>query len=247
MPTRASERKPPTHCQTTDAVTQEKRTCEYAGELSAAHFTEALFNEKPHPSGTKRLAIAGRATVVSLWLIAMVFVPHCVLGGETNRPGLIGAQFGESDLKNWQRAVLLTTLDQSWSKADDYGHEWSARWRGFVRAPATGEIKFHVETNKSVDLRVNGRTILEIDPGETRKSGSVLMEKGRLYPIEVSFYNARGFDAYLKLTWSWDRQVPVSVPPENLSHSLEQEHAADWVSGEPDPSQPTAPRERIKK
>ena len=201
--------------------------------------------EAPKDFRMRRRFHSGLVGLTVAW-VAMSAVAGFTFGiahaAEGNRPGLIGVQYGTRDLRKWQRAMLLMTLDQSWSKADDYGHEWSAKWSGFVRAPATGEITFHAETDKSIDLKVAGKMILGIDPGEKRKSGSVLMEKGRLYPIEVSFYNARGFDAYLKLTWSWDRQEEMPVPPKNLSHSVEQEHAVGWVSGAPDPSQPPAPR-----
>ena len=71
--------------------------------------------------------------------------------GQPVKPGLVGAWFGEPDLTNCQDAVVLKTLEKSWSEADDYGRAWSARWQGFVVAPASGEVAFHPETDVGRD------------------------------------------------------------------------------------------------
>jgi hypothetical protein len=213
---------------------QRQRTSEHLSNLSAHHFEETSFiGGGPQLEKNRRSSVRS-VTILLLFFTALVSAPRRVFGGETNRPGLIGVQYGAPDLKKWERAVLLTTLDQSWSKTDGYGHEWSATWSGFVIAPAAGTITFHIETDKGLDLRVDGKTVLKIDAGERQKSGSIIMEKGRLYPIELSLYNTKGFNAYQKVTWSWDRQETTPVPRENLWHSVEQEHACGWRREDPD-------------
>ncbi|MHC4239909.1 MAG: PA14 domain-containing protein, partial [Planctomycetota bacterium] len=85
---------------------------------------------------------------------------------------------------------------------EGYGNEWSARWFGFMAAPASGEISFAAEGNPPMEMRIAGRTILAMKPGSG--AGSVSMVKGEQYPIEISAVKEGGMqDCHFKIMWSW--------------------------------------------
>ncbi|MHC4790918.1 MAG: hypothetical protein ACYS8Y_05710 [Planctomycetota bacterium] len=57
------------------------------------------------------------------------------LGAEiTEKQGLVGAWYGESDLTNCKDADLIETLEQGWDESDGYGKSWKLGFRiGFFR------------------------------------------------------------------------------------------------------------------
>jgi len=125
--------------------------------------------------------------------------------GQPVKPGLVGAWFGEPDLTNCQDAVVLKTLEKSWSEADDYGRAWSARWQGFVVAPASGEVAFHPETDV-------GRDSFLTAPA---KNVFVFQEAGRF----------GGWPANNGI-WSWDNEILVGFHL-NYYKASENRHSID--------------------
>jgi len=93
----------------------------------------------------------------------VVLLATCVTySAEGHAPGLVGAWFGESDLTNCKDADLVKNLDLSWRQGDDYGKEWSAKWQGFITAPATGQVTFHGQTSEGATVKVAGVEVIRI-------------------------------------------------------------------------------------
>jgi hypothetical protein len=89
---------------------------------------------------------------------------------------------------------------------------WSARWTGFIEAPATGEYSFHTYSNDGIRLWVNGQLIIEdwTDHGEKEDTGHVTLNEGERYPLRMEyFYN--GGQGASKLWWTppGGRKEPV--------------------------------------
>lgn len=175
--------------------------------------------------------------------IALFVVVFCLFAGTVSfsekikaekpeKPGLVGAWFGESDLTNCKDADLLKTLEQTWDESDDYGKEWSGKWQGFLVAPASGEITFYAETDSTAILEIDGKKIIQLREGQAGQSGTISMVKGRNYPIEVTYLHDGGFDGYLRVKWSWAGQDEVSIPADNLRHTEQQERYWHWQSEE---------------
>ncbi len=173
-----------------------------------------------------------RASALAIPLI--LFFGHPAVVGDSGEaaPGLVGAWYGNSDFTNCKDAELVKTLDLKWSEADDHGREWSANWEGFVAAPATGEVAFHIETDESASVQIDGTQVAWVLEGNDRAchSGTVSMTKGEEYPIVVTYSHDGDFDSYLRITWSWAGRGRVPIPAENLRHTREQARHWNWVS-----------------
>ncbi|MHC4645967.1 MAG: PA14 domain-containing protein [Planctomycetota bacterium] len=141
-------------------------------------------------------------------------------------PGLIGGQFGSVDFSRVQSLIRLSSLELKVGEDEGYGNEWSARWFGFVAAPASGEISFAAEGNPPLEMRIAGRTILAMKPGSG--TGRMSMVKGEQYPIEISVVKEGGMqDCHFKIMWSWAGREKATVPAANLAHTAAQEQ--EWV------------------
>ena len=79
--------------------------------------------------------------------------------------GLIGGQYGSADFSRVQSLVRLSSLELKVSDSDGYGNEWSARWFGFIKGPADGEIAFAAEGDQRLEVRIAGKAVLAMKPG----------------------------------------------------------------------------------
>jgi hypothetical protein len=149
-----------------------------------------------------------------------------VFGSEKSIPGLVGGQYGSEDFSELQNLSRLTDLEGAFGEDDDYGRQWAGRWVGFVVAPADGEITFIAESDQALQVRVAGKTIIDLQKGAV--SGSPTMIKGRAYPIEVTYVKTgQSYDCWFEVQWSWPGQDAVSISTANLYHTDQQEQ--EWV------------------
>ena len=166
-------------------------------------------------------------TVVALSFVCSVIGFSQSAGAESlKKTGLIGGQFGSEDFTDVQSLSRLSSLERAFTEDDDYGRQWSGKWVGFVVAPASGEITFHAETDRSLQIQIAGKEVVAVTQGKT--TGSVSMVKGKEYPIEVTYVKEdQSYDCHFKIQWSWVGQEKVSIPTANLMHTPEQEQ--EWV------------------
>jgi len=85
-----------------------------------------------------------------------------------NRPGLIGIQYGSEDFSDAEDLVYLSSLDQTWGKDDGFGKQWAGRWQGYIIAPATGDVKFTVESDQDARIEIAGKVVLNSKHGLTK-------------------------------------------------------------------------------
>ncbi len=148
---------------------------------------------------------------------------------EGTKPGLVGTWFGNGNLTRPKSRDVLARTDKDWSRDTERGRDWSARWRGRIEAPFSGEVTFLVEADGGVELKVAGRTVIGGWKDSTIRSGKLSMVKGRKYPIELS-YSHRGGRSHLRLYWSRPGRDKVMVPPGTLSHTGADERLAEKVA-----------------
>jgi hypothetical protein len=94
---------------------------------------------------------------------------------------------------------------------------WSARWTGFVEAPATGEYTFHTVSNDGIRLRVNDVLVIEdwTDHGEKEDAGRITLTAGERYAVRLEyFYN--GGQGVSKLWWTPPGGRKEAVPASAL-------------------------------
>jgi hypothetical protein len=179
---------------------------------------------------SKKLYVMNKKTILIVMALTVVEVVTSfsadVRAAEAKQPGLIGGQFGSEDFTNLQNLSRLSSLERAFSEDDDYGRQWSAKWFGFVVAPASGKITFGAETDQAVQMRIAGKTVIESQKGTG--TASLTMVKGKEYPIEVTYVKeGQSYECYFKIQWSWAGREKISVPSANLLHTTEQEQ--EWI------------------
>jgi len=183
-------------------------------------------------------------TITVLTSVGVLTFPSAdALADQAKKTGLVGVRFGEPDMTNLKNTELIGTLEQLWTENDDRGGSWSSRWQGYVVAPATGEITFHVVTNKRVTIEIDGKEQIripgEVDPagvfeflqaqtGHMEQTATMRMVKSKQYPIIITYILEDGPYGYLRVKWSWEGEELTSIPPEKLLHTLEQERDVNW-------------------
>ncbi|QMU69989.1 glycoside hydrolase family 3 C-terminal domain-containing protein [Streptacidiphilus sp. P02-A3a] len=136
-------------------------------------------------------------------------VPASVLtptsGGGT---GLTGYFYNNTTLSG--SPVLTrnsTTLDSNWNGASPgtgvNATDWSAKWTGTLKAPATGVYTFATTSDDGSRVILGGRTLVDQwgDQDAHTQSASVTLTAGQSVPIEVDYYNRTG-GSQLALSWT---------------------------------------------
>lgn len=168
-----------------------------------------------------------KTTSILFQLIFMLSILNiaCQHQADQFHQGLVGAYFGNPDLTGIKDFALLKTLDQSWGEANGFSMEWSGKWEGFVIAPISGEVTFHLATNKQTILKAGD---IEIDVKGDAGEGILPldMKKGERYPIELRYLHAVDGEGFFTVQWSWDGAEKSPIPAEYLFHT--QKQAANW-------------------
>ena len=65
---------------------------------------------------------------------------------------------------------------------------WSARWTGFIEAPATGEFTLHTFSNDGVRLWIDGKLVIEdwTDHGEKEDIAKVQFTAGKRHAVKAT-------------------------------------------------------------
>ncbi|MHC4476298.1 MAG: hypothetical protein ACYTEL_11670 [Planctomycetota bacterium] len=127
------------------------------------------------------------------------------------KSGLVGIQYGSEDFTNAENLVILGSLDQSWSDADDYGRQWSGKWQGFLVGPVSGVVNLTVETDQRAEVEINSSVVT---------SAGVTMVKGQKYRLTVSYVKTGGeYDCYLRIKWRWAGQAPTVIGGSSLVYA----------------------------
>jgi mono/diheme cytochrome c family protein len=100
--------------------------------------------------------------------------------------------------------------------------EFSARWRGSVFAPDTGEYEFIVKTENGTRLWVNDDRTPLIDAGvksgdDREFRGTIWLIGGRWYPLRLEFYKSKEPTASISLWWKPPHLAPHVIGERNLS------------------------------
>ena len=138
------------------------------------------------------------------------------------KPGLFGAKYNEPDFSNPDGTDVLKAVNHNWTGGYS---DWSARWRGYIEGPFTGEVTFTAEADNGLKLEINKQTVINGWGRRKARSGKISMEKGKKYPIVLSYFQD-GDPSFLRLYWSWAGQAKMIVEPAALNHS---EKEKDYV------------------
>jgi MSHA biogenesis protein MshQ len=97
---------------------------------------------------------------------------------------------------------------------------FSARWSGFLVAPATGSYVLQTVSDDGVRLVLNGQTLIDQwndHSPTTHTANSVNLVAGQRVPIRLDFYE-NGGGATVRLQWRTPGQASfVAVPRDRLA------------------------------
>jgi len=109
-------------------------------------------------------------------------------------------------------------LDFDWRDGSPGGEipsdQFTAEWRGYIRAPLTGELTVYESADDGVRVRLGGWDAIRdwAVHGPRERSARIHVTAGQLLSIEVDYFERDG-GAMIRLEWSGnglDRQV---IPP----------------------------------
>ena len=95
--------------------------------------------------------------------------------------------------------------------------QFSVRWSGQVRAPASGTFTFYAAADDGVRLSVDGKLLVSAwwPQGETEYSGTATLVAGQLYPVAMEMFE-HGGDAAARLRWSGPGVAKQTLPQAHL-------------------------------
>lgn len=107
--------------------------------------------------------------------------------------------------------------------------EFSARWAGQVEAQFTETYTFYTTTDDGVRLWVDGQLVIDqwVNQPATEWSGTIALEAGHRYPIQMEFYDAM-WDAVAELRWSSPSMVKQLIPQSQLYHLSFKPVSGSW-------------------
>ena len=132
--------------------------------------------------------------------------------------GLAGVWYGESDLTRPQGAMPIRRLDEKSVLNEERGQGWSAQWRGYIKAPYSGEVTFEMKVSTGGILRIDGQEIINQWDKKGVASGTVSMVKDNMVPVEA-VYRRDGGDRHFQVSWRWPGKTTAVVPEEAFFHT----------------------------
>lgn len=94
-------------------------------------------------------------------------------------------------------------------------NDFSVRWTGTVQAQFSEPYTFYFLADDGVQLWVNGQQLINswFDEGPTLYSGTISLQAGQQYPVQINYYQDTG-GARAILSWS-SVSTPLAVIPES--------------------------------
>lgn len=137
--------------------------------------------------------------------------------------GLKAEYFVEEDLRGKKITLLDANVNLNGklpvSSPDLNDGGLSIRWTGMIEAYTTEEYTFSTEANGGVRLWVNGKLLIDAwdkSGGNDRQKGTVSLEAGRLYDIQMEFATDRNQPKAV-LSWSSGMVQEEVVPQAQLT------------------------------
>jgi len=147
----------------------------------------------------------------------------------TMRQGLSGTFYDTPNLRTPKKTMVIEKLEHRWNEERTVkSSTWSGKWGGFLIAPVTGEVTFHVAADYGATLEIQDESVVHWFGAEGNESGGFQMVKGKAYPVCVMYYHNLG-KAFMNIQWSWTGQEKTAIPAESLFFTGESEQAYNKI------------------
>lgn len=137
--------------------------------------------------------------------------------GITEGVGLVGRYFNMINFQNLAMTRVDRQINFNWRWGSPSWRIWpntfSIEWKGYIKAPETGEYTFYTFSDDGVKVSIDNKTIIDhwTDHKLTEMSGKTTLEKDKKYPIVIRYYENREI-AVLRLLWQAPNGVKELVP-----------------------------------
>ncbi|KAB8316562.1 hypothetical protein SD81_025620 [Tolypothrix campylonemoides VB511288] len=138
--------------------------------------------------------------------------------------GLKGYYFNNNTLLDPSAHVRTDPkIEFTWAGTDKpasgVNNAFSARWKGILIPPVSGDYTFYTSSDDGVRLFVNNQLLIEnwtVHAAKKDKSDPIItLRKGRKYPIILEYYN-QGGPGEIKLSWSYPGKEEEIIPTQAL-------------------------------
>jgi uncharacterized protein YdeI (BOF family) len=173
----------------------------------------------------------GEKLYILLILITSIFF-SCNNKTQKTTKGIIGLYCSEPDLTSIKGVSVLSSLNQKWDESVDYEGDTSGEWNGYIISPVSGDVNFHIKTNKFLQLKINDKDSIKIDGEGSGKIMIVKMVKGKTYPINLVFYNPGKHEeiGWFNVEWSWNENEKSQIPLENLYYTEKESEKLNFLN-----------------
>lgn len=133
--------------------------------------------------------------------------------------GLQADYYNGKDFNSLALSRVDQTINFDWGAASPgagvNSNFFSARWRGYVLSPTTGNYTFHTQSDDGIRLWINDQLVIDnwTDHASTENSGSAQLVANYPNTIRVEYFDGIN-DALARLSWS-STDVPKQVVPNN--------------------------------
>ncbi|NWG13404.1 MAG: hypothetical protein HXY20_07725 [Acidobacteria bacterium] len=135
-------------------------------------------------------------------------------------PGLAGILYGNPNWDRPERPFPAASLEFDWTvRGPEDGKNWSAEWFGTLVAPASGTVRFLVESDRGASLSLDGHALVEWRGEPGTREGMLQMEAGKAYALRLAYNHDGGAGGRLRVLWSWAGRPPVLISGNCLLHS----------------------------
>jgi hypothetical protein len=174
-----------------------------------------------------RLLWSSRSTYKEIIPATRLFPPEPeppAPGAEAPGDGLLGEYFSGGDFTALAAVRVDSQVDFDWGPSAPLDalnrDDFSVRWTGVLKAPATETVTFYVASDDGARLWIGDEPVIDTwnDYGFIEDRGSVTLTAGELYAVRLEV-RERGGDAMARLLWS-SRSMAMSPVPTSQMFSL---------------------------
>jgi formylglycine-generating enzyme required for sulfatase activity len=137
-------------------------------------------------------------------------------GWKGYRPGLVAVIYN-SGLAGPEYMDKAKQINFDWSSAKRKENTWSARWRGFIKSPVTGTVKFDAEYDHGIRLIIDNKVVFDGWKDKQVRSGSIELTRDKMTPFVLEYL--RKNEKFLRLYWTLPSGEREIVPADALWHS----------------------------
>lgn len=132
--------------------------------------------------------------------------------------GLTGSYFQGQNFEIFQFERIDKQVHFNWGNASPGpeipNDDFSVKWTGYIQVPVSGEYTFYIDSDNGRRLFIDNQMVIDqwVNDWDIEYSGSIFLEEGVKYPLELDYFEAFG-GASISFSWS-SPVVEKSIVPE---------------------------------